>query len=880
MSIFSIRNLALFAGLAAAAAGNSLPAATDYVRVSFTEREILVPENGATAVAVQLSRSSNLEVVVPFSISDASTAVRSTGSDDEAEGDADYMISDRDTGAVRWDSASGTGTMTFAPGDRRLELSVTIVSDNVPEDDKTIIFRIDKDNVTVARPVEPSELTLLIQDDDTIGVFLERTHYSVDEGRTFEVGLVLSNPSPEDIVVHYEIEAVSADEADLDEEFEGFPSGSLTIEAGARQGTIEIGTAADLDVEDPIEEFILTLNSASTTGSGGGALRVDDRPVTLAILDNDPTEVYIDLSDDERNRRTPEYGQFAIAVRLSAPIDRDVRIPLTFGGSATRGDISENDEADYEIGFPAGNDENPPEDILLISAGNLSASFLVSINNDTREEGDEVIEISLGEPEVEGGGTIERRERASSNITIIDNDPVKLSFGKQNLNYDPNDPGSGNPYIPVAGFVVGEPDGIVSIPVILSSAHGERTTFEIEVVSEGTTATIFDPDSDAGLNQDWDFRLQAGNVPLDTNIAGAIGPGESRVMINIVLNNDRQSRPQYGQSRGQVDDWEADETVRLRLTGVTNSDNSGVTLGEEREFTLTIRDFPEFDVTDAFAESDFRRGEAVYNPTTGLHEVQFSFTPPADLFDAAQLAGYRSYKVAFRPGRFDAEDPEGGDPLVPSIPADQAGTGPTYYRIVDAPFEPRYPTGVREDTLLEGEPFETNHTFSDRHADVRIQEYYFLQQLNLDVLDPERTEERTDYAEIGDPFDFTVEFSNEGFRDFDYSRLTQEGGLRIYLSRADVPPVNTNNTTVIAESNIMRFLPREDGAIFAEVNNPRRAPITVEYMDEDGSWRRAQPSVLRSLGSRLYWIDHGPPRTNKHPGEVDFRLYRFSTSAN
>jgi len=49
----------------------------------------------------------------------------------------------------------------------------------------------------------------------------------------------------------------------------------------------------------------------------------------------------------------------------------------------------------------------------------------------------------------------------------------------------------------------------------------------------------------------------------------------------------------------------------------------------------------------------------------------------------------------------------------------------------------------------------------------------------------------------------------------------------------------------------------------------------LEYVDAIGSlaWRTALPSV-RGTGSRVQWIDDGPPKTSSRPSRADSRFYR------
>ena len=133
------------------------------------------------------------------------------------------------------------------------------------------------------------------------------------------------------------------------------------------------------------------------------------------------------------------------------------------------------------------------------------------INNDDNIEEDELVTVALGTPAYEDGGDVVVGDRKSMSFKIIDNDPVTLSFGAlyskdDALAYEDSDY-ENIIYVESAGSIVSEHSQSVSIPIYLSSLSGHNTEFTIELLSSGTTATIYD--SNGETDQDWDYAVSS-----------------------------------------------------------------------------------------------------------------------------------------------------------------------------------------------------------------------------------------------------------------------------------------------------------------------------------------------------------------------------------
>jgi len=66
-------------------------------------------------------------------------------------------------------------------------------------------------------------------------------------------------------------------------------------------------------------------------------------------------------------------------------------------------------------------------------------------------------------------------------------------------------------------------------------------------------------------------------------------------------------------------------------------------------------------------------------------------------------------------------------------------------------------------------------------------------------------------------------------------------------------------------------LPNRD--VLIEFDSQIGQVFTIQYSDDGLNWTNVVPEVVAG-GTRLQWIDNGPPKTSSHPGEEKLRLYR------
>ena len=113
----------------------------------------------------------------------------------------------------------------------------------------------------------------------------------------------------------------------------------------------------------------------------------------------------------------------------------------------------------------------------------------------------------------------------------------------------------------------------------------------------------------------------------------------------------------------------------------------------------------------------------------------------------------------------------------------------------------------------------------------------------------------------GESIDLTIE----------YFQLDASGGFEpsfeLELLEPEAPPSEGEGVTV----DRCEVLP--NGDILIEFDSQIGQIFTIQYSEDGESWSNVVPDVVAG-GTRLQWIDNGPPKTPSHPSSEKLRLYR------
>ena len=152
-------------------------------------------------------------------------------------------------------------------------------------------------------------------------------------------------------------------------------SGTLTFSAGETNKSIAVSIVDDA-LDEALEGLIVTLNNPSSNVSTGG-----QSTYTLSITDDDPSpSVEFNLTSSNGGEAS---SPALLTVDLSTASGQDVTVDYSVtGGTAT----------------DSGTDFTLASGTVTFSAGETSKDISVTITDDTLDEDDETIEVTLSNP--------------------------------------------------------------------------------------------------------------------------------------------------------------------------------------------------------------------------------------------------------------------------------------------------------------------------------------------------------------------------------------------------------------------------------------------------------------------------------------------------
>ena len=352
-------------------------------------------EGGTVEFAVTLDTSSSQTVTVDYA---------TTG--ETADEDADYE--------------PVHGTLTFLPGESAKTVTVTLVDDDVHEDDETFTLHL---SMAENAAVSTASATGTIVDDDAAPE-LAIAGGTAPEGGTIAFTVTLTGSTSRTTTVDY---ATAEETADEDADYEPV-HGTLTFLPGESAKTVTV-TLVDDDVHEDDETFTLHLsmaeNAAVSTASATGTIVDDDAAPELSIAGG----------------TAPEGGTIAFAVTLTGSTSRTTTVDY-----ATAEETADED-ADYE----------PVHGTLAFLPGESAKTVTVTLVDDDVHEDDETFTLHLSMAENAAVST------ASATGTIVDDDAA--------------------PELSIAGGTAPE-GGTIAFAVTLTGSTSRTTTVDYATAEE------------------------------------------------------------------------------------------------------------------------------------------------------------------------------------------------------------------------------------------------------------------------------------------------------------------------------------------------------------------------------------------------------------
>ncbi|MAT16783.1 MAG: hypothetical protein CMJ46_16110, partial [Planctomyces sp.] len=399
-------------------------------------------------------------------------------------------------------SLANTGDFLFTwtsygqDGDQRGIFTRAYKSDGTPIGNETQVNSFSSGN-QIASSVRLNEAGQAVavwssfgQDGDSWGVYSQRFLLTSDQT---ELTAAIDNPLPADVVIPLSYSGTAIPDVDFEEAGQpGMAPTQIVIPAGQTTAAVTIRNISDA-LDEHAESLIVHF------GVPSNASLASSDPIEIQLLDDDPEPaVYLSSPGqtlDEQDLAIP------VSVSLSEISGRDVTVTLTTGGTASSG-------ADYLF-------ENA---VVVIPAGQLSASTVLHLLDDAIGEGVEQIQVQLVSADFATIPATTGQPAAITHIVNISDTPTMqfASVLKQ----------------------VSETDGIYEVLLTLSNESSSPIT---------TTITL---SGSAVIGDDY-------TSALGTTFDVTFDPGETEKIISVELIDNETE--------------EADETLLFQTTNLLGS---------------------------------------------------------------------------------------------------------------------------------------------------------------------------------------------------------------------------------------------------------------------------------------------------------------------
>jgi len=294
------------------------------------------------SVPVKLSKVSNKDVKVDYTVTGTATG-----------GGVDYTLAN--------------GELTILKGQTTASLSLSVVADTLDELDETVVVTLSNPENAVLGTNKVYTYTIKDGNQPTVG-FSSASGNGLESVTPVSIPVALSKVSTHEVKVKYAVTG-TATGGGVDYTL---ANGELTFAAGDTTKNLSLAVVDDT-LDELNETVIVTLSNPTNAALGATTV------YTYTINDNDqPTVGFSSASGNGLESATP----VSIPVTLSKVSTHDVKVKYAVTGTATGGGV------DYTLA----NGE------LTIATGATSANLSLAVVDDTAQDPNETVILTLSEP--------------------------------------------------------------------------------------------------------------------------------------------------------------------------------------------------------------------------------------------------------------------------------------------------------------------------------------------------------------------------------------------------------------------------------------------------------------------------------------------------
>ena len=484
------------------------------------------------------------------------------------------------------DYAAASGTVTIAAASSTDELSVTVLSDSVAEDDETVA-------VTLSSPINAviidGSATGVIEDDDqtadrTPGVVVNPSALTVTEGGGGSYMVELSSQPAADVTV-----AITGHSGtDLSLSGTSLSSNDTLTFTTANWNTAQTVTVSAAGDDDAVADAAVALTHTATSGSHSSA----PVAVTVTITETDTARVLVDPAD----LTVAEDGSSPYTVRLATQPSANVTVTVTGHAgsdltlsSARLAFTPDNWGTDQTVTVTAAADDDGANDEVTLthtaSGGGYGAAATAAV--DVTVADDDAAEIVVKPPALtmsEGGSssyTVELSSPPTAEVTVTVSAPEAdltiLSAEPRTLRFTPTDWDQPQTVTLAAGYDADTSDDTVTLTHTGEGGGYDGQTKELPVTvtdAESRAELLVAPTSISIREGDSDGRTYSvalGSQPTGDVTVTITGHSGSDLRVSgAALTSDALTFT--------VTNWNAAQEVTVTAVGDTDTTNDEVTL--------------------------------------------------------------------------------------------------------------------------------------------------------------------------------------------------------------------------------------------------------------------------------------------------------------
>ncbi len=398
-----------------------------------------------------------------------------------------------------------TGGIEILAGNTSAIILIDVADDAEVESDETVILALSSTQLPGVDVAAANEATVTISDNDEMSFSAsvtvqasDNTALEGDNDGAFTIEFDQTNNSGSAISIPYTISGTATSDVDFSP-----LSGTATIADGSNSVTVDVTVINDEDVESD-ETVILTLDASQPSGITLG----NTTSATVTISDNDSASAaYVaTISTSASSVGEAEAGTgFKVVLDKTNESGADINVLYQLSGTATEG-------VDYTA----------PSGTAIIANGSIEAVINMPLIDDSDDEGDETIVITLASTGHTEGVTV--GTSSTITITITDDDAAEScandnSIDQNNWTCDET-PATANSY---AESITGDVRTIVTngvpdhdyrnqIPQIIASINTTTKTYTVDVTPNLANSVS---DLTNGGSPVWKFGVATNGVPID-----------------------------------------------------------------------------------------------------------------------------------------------------------------------------------------------------------------------------------------------------------------------------------------------------------------------------------------------------------------------------